>query len=144
MRRLIGALYGEQRGSAMLEFAFLCPVLFTILLGIVEMGRMFYVRQSLEYATQQAARYYMVNPAASESNVTSTLRSAMAGGMGSAIGGPDGMTTPKYDNTASCNGNVAVTCTTITATYTFVSVARFLGLGNPLLQAKAQAVRVQQ
>lgn len=144
MRRLIGALFGDQRGSAMIEFAFLCPVLFTILLGIVEMGRMFYVRQSLEYATQQAARYYMVNPAAAESSVTTALRSAMAGGMGSAIGGPDGMTTPKYDNTASCNGNAAVTCTTITATYSFVSVVSFLKFGNQLLQAKAQAVRVQQ
>jgi Flp pilus assembly protein TadG len=143
MRRLIRSLFGDQRGAAMLEFAFLCPVLFTILLGIIELGRMYYVRQSLEYATQQAARYYMVNPAAAESDVTGALRSAMAGGMGSDVGGPGGMTTPKYDNTASCNGNAAVTCTTITATYTFVSVASFLNLGNPLFQAKAQAVRVQ-
>jgi len=144
MRRLIGALFGDQRGSAMIEFGFLCPVLFTILLGIIETGRMFYVRQSLEYATEQAARYYMVTPAAAESDVTTALRSAMAGGMGSAIRGPNGMSTPKYDNVASCNGNVAVTCTTITATYTFVSVASFLKLGNPQLQAKAQAIRVQQ
>jgi hypothetical protein len=36
-----------------------------------------------------------------------------------------------------------VTCTTITATYTFVSVASFLNLGSPVLRATAQAVRVQ-
>jgi Flp pilus assembly protein TadG len=143
MRRLIGRLFGDRQGSAMIEFGFLCPVLFTILLGIVEGGRMFYVRQSLEYATQQAARYYMVTPAAPESDVTTALRNAMAGGMGPDVRGPGGMSTPKYDNAASCNGNAAVTCTTITATYTFVSVVSFLNLGNPELQAKAQAVRVQ-
>ncbi len=137
MRRLVGALWSDSRGSAMIEFAFLCPVLFAILLGIVEMGRMFYVRQSLEYATQQAARFYMLNPAADSNNVTTALRSAMAGGMG-----PD--VSVGYTDTASCNGNSSVTCTTITASYTFASVASFLHLGNPLLRAKAQAVRVQQ
>ena len=144
MRRLIGALFGDQRGSAMIEFGFLCPVLFTILLGIIEAGRMFYVRQSLEYATEQAARYYMVTPGAAESDVTTALRNAMAGGMGPAIRGPNGMATPKYDHYTICNGNAAVICTTITATYTFASVVSFLKLGNPELQAKAQAVRVQQ
>jgi Flp pilus assembly protein TadG len=137
MRRLVGALSGDSRGSAMIEFAFLCPVLFAILLGIVEMGRMFYVRQALEYATQEAARYYMVNPTAAESAVTAALRGAMAGGMGASIAAPT------YDHVASCNGNSAVTCTTITASYTFASVAGFLNLGSPLLRAKAQAVRIQ-
>jgi len=78
MRRLVRAVWGESRGSAMIEFGFLCPVLFTILLGIIEAGRMFYVRQSLEYATEQAARYYMVTPGAAESDVTMALRNAMA------------------------------------------------------------------
>ena len=101
---------------------------------------MFYIRQALEYATEEAARYYMLNPAAAESNVTTALRNAMAGGMGPAL------PTPTYEHVASCNGNVAVTCTTITASYTFTSVASFalFNLGNPLLQAKAQVVRVQQ
>ena len=52
MRRLWAALGGDRRGGAVIEFAILAPVLFTILLGIIEMGRMFYVRQSLEYATE--------------------------------------------------------------------------------------------
>jgi Flp pilus assembly protein TadG len=122
----------------MIEFAFLAPALFTIVLGIVEVGRMFYVRQSLEYATETAARYYMVNPAADFADVKRTLREAMAGGMGADIAIVDPPT-----STANCNGNAAVTCTTITATYTFNSVASFLNLGNPQLQAQAQAVRVQ-
>ena len=121
----------------MIEFGFLAPALFVFVLGIVEGGRMFYVRQSLEYATQQAARYYMVNPAAAESDVTTTLRNAMAGGMGAAI------PTPVYDNANPCNGNGNVTCTKITATYNFVSVVNILGWGTVQMNAVAQAVRVQ-
>lgn len=138
MRRLLRALSRDTRGVAMIEFGFLAPALFAIVLGIVEVGRMFYIRQSLEYATEQAARYYMVTPAAAQSDVTATLRNAMAGGMGS------GIPTPTYADVPNCNGNAAVTCTTITATYTFVSVVNFLNLGSPVLQAKAQAVRIQQ
>ena len=136
-RRLLRALWRDGQGGAAIEFAVLSPLLFTILLGIVEMGRMFYVREALEYATEQAARYYMVNPSAAQSDVTTALRNAMAGGMGTDVA------TPTYSDVTSCNGNAAVTCTTITATYTFVSVASFLNLGNPVLKATAQAVRVQ-
>ena len=123
----------------MIEFGFLCPVLFTILFGIIETGRMFYVRQALEYATEQAARYYMLNPAAASSSVTTALRSTMAGSMGPAV-------SVAYSDVANCNGNSTVICTTITASYTFTSAASFamFGLGTPLLRASAQAVRVQQ
>jgi Flp pilus assembly protein TadG len=136
MRRLFRALWADDRGAAAIEFAIVGPLLFALLLGIVEMGRMFYVRESLEYATEQAARYYMVTPAAAQSDVTNALQTAMAGGMGPSV-------VVAYSDTASCNGNTSVTCTTITATYTFVSVASFLNLGNPVLKATAQAVRVQ-
>ena len=121
----------------MIEFAFLAPALFVFVLGIVEGGRMFYVRQSLEYATQQAARYYMVNPAAAQSDVTTTLRNAMAGGMGADI------PTPLYEDATPCNSNANVTCTKITATYNFVSVVNFLGWGTVQMSAVAQAVRLQ-
>lgn len=134
MRRLRRGLARDQRGGAAIEFAILAPFLFALLLGIVEMGRMFYVRQALEYATEEAARYYMLNPTTASTNVTTALRSAMAGGMGPDI-------TVGYTDTASCNGNAAVTCTMITATYSYVPAAGFLNLPTQNLTAKAQAVR---
>jgi Flp pilus assembly protein TadG len=134
MRRLLKALGADERGGAILEFAILGPVLFTILLGIIEMGRMFYLRQALEYATEEAARYYMLNPTTDSTNVTTTLRNAMAGGLGPSVN-------VSYADTTSCNGNAAVTCTLITATYSFSPVAQFLPLGTQNLTAKAQAVR---
>jgi Flp pilus assembly protein TadG len=120
----------DCRGGAAIEFAILAPVLFTILLGTVEMGRMFYVRQALEYATEQAARYYMVTPGATTSGVQGYLQSQMAGGMGNNV------TVSIYDD-CSANG---VLCKRIHATYSFTFVAAFLGLSGMTMSANAQAV----
>ena len=133
MRCLTG-LRHDRRGGAAIEFAILAPVLFGILFGIVEMGRMFYVRHALEYATEQAARYYMLNPTTDSGSVTTYLKGQMAGGMGSGV-------TADYADTTSCNGNASVTCTTITASYTFTFVAAVLGFSNLVMHAKAQAIR---
>lgn len=132
--RWLAGLMRDRGGGAILEFAILAPLLFTILLGLVEMGRMFYVRQALEYATEQAARYYMLNPTTGSGSVTTYLQGQMAGGMGSGV-------TVAYADTTSCNGNSSVTCTTITASYSFTFVAAFLGLSNFGMNAKAQAIR---
>jgi Flp pilus assembly protein TadG len=132
--RWLAGLRRDRRGGAIVEFAVLAPVLFTLLLGLVEMGRMLYVRQALEYATEQAARYYMLNPTSASSAITTYLQGQMAGGMGSGV-------TVVYADTTACNGNASVTCTTITATYSFVFVAAFLGMDSVSMNAKAQAVR---
>lgn len=132
--RWLTVIRRDRRGGAAIEFAILAPVLFGILFGIVEMGRMFYVRQALEYATEQAARYYMLNPTTDSGSVTTYLKGQMAGGMGSGV-------TADYVDTTSCNGNASVTCTTITASYTFTFVAAVLGFSNLVMHAKAQAIR---
>ena len=134
MRRRQTGLGADERGGAVLEFAILAPLLFAVLLGIVEMGRMFYVRQALEYATQEAARYYMLNPTTDSANVTTALRDAMAGSMGPSV-------SVAYSHTANCNGNATVTCSQITATYSYVPAAGFLNLATQNLTARAQAIR---
>jgi hypothetical protein len=95
---------------------------------------MFYVRQGLEYATEEAARYYMLNASTATSNVTTYLRSKMPGGMGPSVN-------VAYADTTSCNANATVTCTTITATYVFNFVAGFLHMSATTLRATAKAVR---
>lgn len=132
--RWLAGLRRDRRGVAVIEFAIIAPVLFAVLLGIVEMGRMFYVRNSLEYATEQAARYYMLNPTTDSGSVTTYLQGQMAGGMGTDV-------TANYVDTTSCNGNATVTCTTITASYTFTFAAAFLGFSSLVMHAKAQAIR---
>jgi len=129
------ALFGARRGSAAIEFALLAPALFTMVLGAVDVGRMFYVRQGLEYATEQAAHYYALNPNGVQSDVTTYLQGQMAGGMGSSV-------SVGYTDTSNCNTKTNITCTTITATYSFSFIVGYLGLGTKTLTARAQAVRV--
>jgi Flp pilus assembly protein TadG len=45
-----------NRGAVGLEFALLAPVFFTLLLGIMEVGVMFYAQNNLAFSTQEAAR----------------------------------------------------------------------------------------
>ncbi len=134
MKIKLGRLGSDEGGGAIVEMAIVAPVLFAVLLGALDFGRMFYVRQGLEYATESAARYYSMNSSASTSTVTSYLQGLMVGGKGSGVA-------VSYANTASCNGNSSVTCTTITATYTFSFAERYLGFSPKKLTATSQAVR---
>jgi len=131
--RVVLHLAKDSRGGAIVEFALLAPLLLTLLLGGLDFGRLFYARQGLEYATEEAGRYYMLNPSTGQSDITSYLQARMPGGMGSSVN-------VAYADTASCNGNTNVTCTTITATYSFAFGA-YLGIGTTTLTATAKAVR---
>ena len=71
--RMLLRLAKDGGGGAIVEFALLAPLLLTLLLGGLDFGRMFYVRQGLEYATEEAARYYMLNPASGQSDITTYL-----------------------------------------------------------------------
>ena len=132
MRRLWAAVRADRQGGAAIEFAIVCPVLVAILFGIIEMGRMFYIRQSLEYATEEAARYYAINPSLDTGSIDTALRSAMAGGMGSDV-------SIVYGAAPSCG--TGATCTLITATYNFNPAGGFTWLKNQTLTAKAVAIR---
>jgi len=132
VRRLGALLAADRRGGAAIEFALVCPVLVAILFGIVEMGRMFYIRQSLEYATEEAARYYSLNPSLDTGSIDTALRNAMAGGMGTDV-------SIGYGSAPSCG--TGATCTLITATYNFSPAGGFTWLSAQTLTAKAVAIR---
>ena len=127
-------MIGDQRGVSIVEFAIIAPLLLTMTVGVIDFARMFYVRQGLEYATEEAARYFMLNPSAATGTVTTELRGKMPGTMGPSVN-------VAYADTANCNANSTVTCTTITATYSFSFVVGYLGAARTL-RATAQAVRV--
>jgi Flp pilus assembly protein TadG len=57
-----------RQGATAVEFALIAPVLFLILLGIMEVGRAFWIQSALDFAVQEAARCAVVqaaNPACS-------------------------------------------------------------------------------
>ncbi len=56
----------REDGVVALEFVVLFPLLMLILLGIMEFGRLFYVRQTLTNATREAARAAVMLNSASD------------------------------------------------------------------------------
>jgi TadE-like protein len=51
----------HSRGQALVEFAFVAPIFFLILYGIVEFGRYVYTVQVLNNAAREGARYAIVH-----------------------------------------------------------------------------------
>jgi Flp pilus assembly protein TadG len=46
----------DQRGAAMVEFAIIAPLLFALLFGIVDYGRLFFIYNNLTNAVREGAR----------------------------------------------------------------------------------------
>jgi Flp pilus assembly protein TadG len=76
-----------NRGAVGIEFAFIAPVFFLLLLGIMETGILFYAQNTLQYSTQNAGRLVRTGSAQSTTYTTAPLVCANGlGGNGS--GGP--------------------------------------------------------
>lgn len=56
----IRAFGRSNTGSAAVEFAFVAPLLFLLMFAIVEFGRAWWARSSLQYAAERAARFAVV------------------------------------------------------------------------------------
>ncbi|HEV8695855.1 MAG TPA: TadE/TadG family type IV pilus assembly protein [Lysobacter sp.] len=53
-------------GAAAVEFALVVPVFILFCIGIFEAGRMMWIRNSIQTATEEAARYAMVHTTATD------------------------------------------------------------------------------
>jgi Flp pilus assembly protein TadG len=56
----IKAFGRSSSGSAAVEFAFVAPLLFLLLFAVVEFGRGWWAKSSLQYAAERAARFAVV------------------------------------------------------------------------------------
>ncbi len=59
----------RERGASAVEFALVSVVLFTMLLGIIEVGRLLYLQNAVTAAAQEAARAIAGNPGMSVDTV---------------------------------------------------------------------------
>ena len=83
LRRYLGK-HGT-RGAAGIEFAFIAPVFLTLLMGIIEVGVVFYAQNTLQFATLTAGR--MVRTGAAQGTVYSSASKCSGGSGGSGSGG---------------------------------------------------------
>ena len=72
----------HTRAAAGIEFALIAPVFFTLLLGIMETGILFYAQNRLVYATQVAGREVRTGTAQGTAYATAPKCSGGAGGSG--------------------------------------------------------------
>ena len=54
-----------RRGAVAIEFALGLPIFLAMVYGVFEFGRVFWTKNTMEYAVEEAARFTMVNPNAS-------------------------------------------------------------------------------
>jgi Flp pilus assembly protein TadG len=61
MSRLLAWRRSRSRGQALVEFAIVVPVLFLMILGVFEVGRLVFYYHTINHATREGARYAIVH-----------------------------------------------------------------------------------
>src|SRR5258708_2341110 len=69
----------HKGGASAVEFALVAPVLIALLFGTVEIGQLYWARNSLEFAAEEASRYVLANPAATQAQITSAALGKLTG-----------------------------------------------------------------
>ncbi|MCK6449490.1 MAG: pilus assembly protein [Alphaproteobacteria bacterium] len=77
--RSLGRLRRCEGGVSALEFALVAPLFFLMLFGIIEFGRLSWIRTSLQHAADEASRYALVSTGASTSQITDYARARVSG-----------------------------------------------------------------
>lgn len=76
LRRLLSC----QRGTAAVEFAIVSVLLITLIVGGIDAGRAFHVKNQLSFLADEAARRVMFDPHINEAQVLSELSSDFTAG----------------------------------------------------------------
>lgn len=98
--RIMQLYFRESRGASSAEFALVLIPFLMLVLGITGVSMLFYANQSLQYATEAAARYYSVQTA----NNNGTPPSDVASHAQKAYTGP-GITTSFTPSRGGCGAN---------------------------------------
>ena len=69
----------SRKGAAAIEFAFALPIFLALVYMLFEFARIFWSQSTLEYAIEEAARYAMVRPAATEAEVMTVANDSAVG-----------------------------------------------------------------
>lgn len=72
-------LLRDRRGSTAVEFAMILPILSTMMIGAMEMGRYFLESSSISSATERLARYAMITPNVTSTQLTAQFQSYLMG-----------------------------------------------------------------
>lgn len=79
------AIWKDCRASTAVEFSLLMPVLFMLLLGILEFGRALWMRQDMQFAVEEASRYGLAYDTASASTLVTYAQNRLLGAGSSVV-----------------------------------------------------------
>lgn len=99
------------RGSAAIEFAFIAPVFFTLLFGILETGIMYFAEFTLQNATIQSARSIRTGNAQLVNFATAPT--CTGGGGGSGAGGSYANASEWFKDQICCGISALLTCSNL-------------------------------
>jgi Flp pilus assembly protein TadG len=69
----------DSSGAGAVEFAFVAPLLFAMLIGTVQLGWAFHCGSSVRYALEASARNILLNPAITEAQLKNAVVSKLDG-----------------------------------------------------------------
>ncbi len=106
-----------RRGAVALEFALGLPIFLAMIYGVFEFGRIFWTQNTMEFAIEEAARFAMVNPNATNAQITTIVEDKAVGLDAARI---DVTIVFEQDNTGTGTG--PRTFVNITGTYDYAPV----------------------
>ena len=68
-----------RRGAVALEFALGLPIFLAMIYGLFEFGRIFWTQNTMEFAIEEAARFTMVNPNATNAQIIDIVEDKAVG-----------------------------------------------------------------
>lgn len=80
MKNIHHSVKTKQRGAAAVEFGIIAILFFTLLFGIIEMGRLFYVWNTIQEVTRRAARAAVVTDFTNPTAINAVKQDAVFGG----------------------------------------------------------------
>ena len=129
---------GARRGAALVEFAFVAPIFFLMVLGLIEFGRAMMVQAQLTAAAKAGARAGSFDGSQS-SDVTSAVNNYLSS---AGISGATTTVSPSPPSSAYPGQNVTVTVTVPYTSVSWLPAPRFLK--NTTLKSEALAQRETQ
>lgn len=79
LRRRLATLRRDRRGAAALEFALVAPTLILFIIGIAQLGILFYANAGLGSAVAEGARYATIYPRPSTTEIQTRITSSRFG-----------------------------------------------------------------
>lgn len=131
MRRL-AALRRNERGGAIIEFAFALPILVTLLIGILQSSLMLYAKSGMRHGIGEGVRFAKVyrNLQSDSATVLNKVRATAYGVE------PSGIQSLTYQRTTNANGEDLATITMTYQPNSFIPFVRKL----PITLTEARTV----